>query len=98
MSTNAASSNAGQPTWPSGDGEMVRLIRAHDWAATPLGAIDGWPQSLRTSVELCLSSAVASYLWWGPELVQFHNDAARALNHAKHPTSLGKPAQEAWAD
>ncbi len=28
-----------------GGGEMGALIRAHDWAATPLGRPAGWPQS-----------------------------------------------------
>jgi hypothetical protein len=29
-------------------GELGRLIRAFDWAATPLGPLQDWPQSLRT--------------------------------------------------
>jgi signal transduction histidine kinase len=77
---------------------MARRIRAHDWAATPLGPIAAWPQSLRTAVDLCLGSAVASCVWWGPELIQLYNDAALAINRAKRPTFLGQPAREAWAD
>jgi hypothetical protein len=30
-----------------GDSEMARLMRAHDWAATPLGPVSGWAQSLK---------------------------------------------------
>jgi hypothetical protein len=39
----------------SGGGEMGMLIRSMDWSKTPLGPISSWPQSLRTSVSLCLS-------------------------------------------
>lgn len=84
--------------WPPGDSEMAQRIRAHDWAATPLGPIVGWPQSLRTAVDLCLSSAVPSYVWWGPERTQLYNDAALQINRSKHPAFLGQPAREAWAD
>ena len=31
-------------------GRMGELIIAHDWAATPIGAIEEWPHSLRTAV------------------------------------------------
>lgn len=30
--------------------EMGERVRAFDWAPTPLGPPDGWPQSLRTIV------------------------------------------------
>ena len=84
--------------WPAGDGEMAHLVREHDWAATPLGPIEAWPQSLRTVVDLCLGSAFPSYVWWGPEFVQVYNDAALPIVRAKHPAALGAPARRAWAD
>jgi hypothetical protein len=40
----------------AGRGEMGRLMHAHDWAATPLGPVEAWPQSLRTAVSICLAS------------------------------------------
>jgi len=36
--------------WLLGGGEMAKVIRAKDWSGTPLGPIESWPQSLRTSV------------------------------------------------
>ncbi len=42
--------------WLSGGGEMSQLIRSTDWSATPLGPIESCPQSLRTTVSLCLAS------------------------------------------
>ena len=39
-----------------GGSEMAKLIRSTDWSDTPLGPVAGWPQSLRTTVSLCLGS------------------------------------------
>lgn len=84
--------------WPRGSSEMARLIRTHEWAATPLGPITAWPQSLRTAVDICLGAAVPSYVWWGPDLIQISNDATLEINRAQHLAFLGTPAREAWAD
>ena len=40
----------------SGGGEMGRLMRAHDWSATPLGPVEGWPQSLKVALRILLGS------------------------------------------
>ena len=84
--------------WSGGEGEMAGRIRAFDWSATPLGPIEGWPQSLKTAVDTCLGSGFASYVWWGPDLVQVYNDAALDIVRAKHPAALGAPARETWSD
>jgi hypothetical protein len=42
--------------WLVGGGRMGELIRSTDWTKTPLGPIESWPQSLRTTVSLCLAS------------------------------------------
>src|SRR5262245_58169068 len=82
----------------AGPGEMRARCRSFDWAANSLGPVADWPESLRTGVDLCLGSAAASYLWWGPELIQFYNDAALKIVRANHPAALGLPASVAWAD
>lgn len=84
--------------WPAGSGEMAALVREHDWAATPLGPVEGWPQSLRTAVDTCLGSGFASFVWWGHDLVQVYNDAALSIVRAKHPAAFGAPARRAWSD
>ena len=43
------------PAWPSGGGSMGELVRQHDWCATSLGALEGWPAHLRTSVDIVLN-------------------------------------------
>lgn len=35
---------------------MGTLIRMRDWSRTPLGPPAAWPQSLRTTLSLCLAS------------------------------------------
>jgi hypothetical protein len=74
------------------------LIRAKDWAATPLGPIEDWPQSLRSAVSILLPSKAQIVLFWGSELVAIYNDAYRPVFGSKHPTALAKPAREAWSE
>src|SRR5579859_6439082 len=40
----------------AGGGELGALMRALEWSATPIGHVEGWPQSLRTAVGICLAS------------------------------------------
>src|SRR5665213_511548 len=81
-------------------GEMTALIRTKDWSKTPLGAVTGWPQSLCTTLSIILNSKFPMFLWWGPELVCFYNDAYRPSlgKDGKHPGILGMPAQDAWPE
>jgi hypothetical protein len=60
--------------WLVGGGEMGKLIRSMDWSKSPLGPIDSWPQSLRTTVGLCLASNFPIALVWGPNHIQLYND------------------------
>jgi len=84
--------------WLVGGGELGALIRAKDWGATPLGPIDRWPQSLRSSVSHLLPSKAQIILFWGPEFVVLYNDAYRPVFASKHPTALGQPGREAWRE
>ena len=79
-------------------GELAALIDGKDWAATPLGPQDTWPQSLRTVLRILVTSRYAMWLGWGPELTFFYNDAYAAMTlGAKHPWALGQPTSEVWA-
>jgi hypothetical protein len=84
--------------WPSGENEMARLIREHDWDATPFGPVRGWPQFLRTLVDLTLASGTMMCLMWGPSAHLLYNQAyARSLD-GDHPGALGRSAFEVWPD
>lgn len=82
----------------SGGGELGALMRACDWAATELGPIEQWPQSLRTSVSICLASRFPIVLYWGPSYTVLYNDAYSAILGSKHPWALGKKCSECWAE
>lgn len=80
----------------SGGGEMGELIRRMDWSKTALGPIETWPQSLRTSVSLCLSSTFPILIAWGPETIQIYNDSYLPICGAKHPESMGQNFRICW--
>jgi signal transduction histidine kinase/PAS domain-containing protein len=87
------------PGWVRGGGALGKLVREFDWAKTPLGAIEEWPQSLRTVVRTLLTSRFAMWMSWGPELTFLYNDDyARMTLGKKHPWALGKPSHEVWKE
>ena len=77
---------------------MGAALAAMDWSATPLGPVERWPQSLRTAVNLCLSSRAPMMIVWGPEHVQLYNDALAPLMGPKHPAALGRPYRESFPE
>jgi two-component sensor histidine kinase len=81
----------------AGGGEMGALTRAFDWSKTPLGPPTTWPQSLRVTVRLVLTSRHPMFIWWGGELIQFYNDAYReTMGPERHPSALGARGRECW--
>ena len=52
------------PSFAAGGGKIGALLREHDWSKTPLGPLEIWPQSLRTTVGLVLHSVVPIVLLW----------------------------------
>nr|MBA2544364.1 hypothetical protein [Deltaproteobacteria bacterium] len=83
--------------WLVGGGEMALVIKAMDWSKTPLGPIESWPQSLRTTVSLAQASNSPISLVWGPGHVQIYNDGYWPICGAKHPIAMGQDFRECWA-
>lgn len=77
---------------------MAELIADYDWASTPLGAIESWPQSLKTAVDIMLGSGHAMQLAWGPERTVLYNDAYAPMLGGRHPAALGMPFRQAWPE
>ncbi|WP_342118033.1 ATP-binding protein [Pseudoduganella sp. OTU4001] len=80
-------------------GDLGQQIAGFDWSSTPLGPLDAWPQSLRTTVNLMLNSSHPIWIGWGPDATFLYNDAyIDVLGAAKHPSALGRPARDVWAE
>ncbi|MDP9434335.1 MAG: SpoIIE family protein phosphatase [Actinomycetota bacterium] len=77
---------------------MGAAMAVFDWARTPLGPVADWPQSLRSTVNLCLTSRAPMMVVWGPQHVQLYNDALAPLMGPKHPSALGRPYAESFPE
>lgn len=83
----------------TGHGEMADLTRAYRWESSPAGPIESWPDSLLTTVNMLLSCPQPMLLFWGPDLIQFYNDAFRvSIREDKHPKALGQGGSECWRE
>lgn len=83
----------------AGGGEMGALTRAYDWSSTSLGPPETWPQSLRVTMRIVLNTNHPMFIWWGPDLIQFYNDAYReTMGPERHPSALGAKGRECWAE
>src|SRR5690349_18792749 len=83
-------------TFLAGGGEAGAIMRGLDWAASPLGRPETWPQSLRTVVSLLLTSKFPMFVAWGPELAFLYNDPYAPILGAKHPMAMGRRFEDIW--
>jgi PAS domain S-box-containing protein len=95
--TKDSSANIADELFANG-GEVGALMRALDWSKTPLGPVEQWPQSLKTSVSICLNSTFPILVWWGRELVKLYNGSYVQLIGSKHPRALGARGREVWPE
>jgi PAS domain S-box-containing protein len=86
------------PGFLAGGGEAGARMRALDWSATPLGAPEGWPQSLKTIVRVLLDSRYAMWMLWGPELTFFCNDAYLPTVGIKRDWVIGARSDKVWEE
>jgi PAS domain S-box-containing protein len=77
---------------------MADRVRAFDWTSTPLGPIETWSIELVTIVNLTLSFCTPARIMWGPDLILIYNDAYRPVPGPRHPSALGKPAKDVYAE
>jgi PAS domain S-box-containing protein len=98
MDAKFEASDRGYLGFLANGGETAALILAHDWSATPLGSPETWPQSLLSSLSICLTSSFPTAIYWGPELHLLYNDAWAPIPAGRHPWALGRPGAEVWTD
>ena len=81
------------------EGVTAELIRELDWSKTAIGPASQWSRSLTSLVATMLHSRHPMFLWWGPELVQFYNDAyLPSFGGGKHPSAMGQRGRECWPE
>ncbi len=76
-----------------GAGELGERIESHDWSGT-LARIEDWPQSLKTAVQIMLTSRQPIWIGWGPHLTYLYNDPYKTIIGDKHPWALGRPTKD----
>jgi GAF domain-containing protein len=82
----------------AGGGEQGERIRTLDWSKTAVGPVAMWPQSLKITVRIMLTSRYAMWMGWGRDLTFFCNDAYRPTLGIKDAWALGASAREVWAE
>ncbi len=86
-----------------GNTEMGRLVRSHDWPASPLGGIEDWPHQLQMTASIILNSSFPMFLLWGgKEMTLIYNDAYGKILGDRHPGALGESVRlvraEIWPE
>ncbi len=79
-----------------GSGTMADLVRSKEWAKSPLGPLENWPQILFDKVNFILSAPVPMMVYWGPDFISFYNDELMPSLAERHPAALGRPSHEIW--
>lgn len=99
MPGSASSRKPEEPWFLSGDGVTNALARSVDWENHSLGPWDTWPASLKTTLAMVFHARQPMFVWWGPELIQFYNDAyLPSFGHGKHPSAMGQRGRDCWQE
>jgi signal transduction histidine kinase len=90
----------GQYNFLDGGGEITDIIKSRNWDDTSVGPLSLWPTNLKTALSIILNSKFPMFLYWGPDLLCFYNEAYRpSLGvSGKHPNAIGQPAKEVWPE
>lgn len=93
-------SNIQQPPLKKNNSECINLFNSINWAQHPLGLPDKWPQSLHSTLSILFYSKFPMFLWWGPDLYCFYNDAYRPSlgKTGKHPAAMGEKGNVVWPE
>lgn len=60
--------------------------------------MENWHRRLDETVNQILVDSRPIAIYWGPSYITVYNEAFSKLCGAKHPSMLGMPVQEAWAE
>ncbi|MBM1169966.1 PAS domain S-box protein [Microvirga arabica] len=93
----AIEAGASAHRFPDG-GQMANLINDHNWASSPVGPMEQWPDCLTYLVGVILESKAPMFLLCGPERIFIYNDAYIPVLGQKHPWALGRSLFEIWPE
>lgn len=82
----------------SGLGRAADLIRALQSEALAQDPPQVWPDALLLALNLCLEASIPTAIWWGDDLVQYHNDAFAEMIADRHPETLGRAYTRSWPE
>jgi two-component sensor histidine kinase len=82
----------------AGCGETGRAVLAFDWRTSPLGPRSSWSVCLTSTLSTALTSRQPMCVWWGPTLINFHNDGYLPILGDRAEGAIGKPARALWMD
>ncbi len=60
--------------------------------------METWPYSLKVTLQILLSSRFPMQILWGPDYLQFYNDAYIPIAGNKHPAGIGQRAEDCWQE
>jgi|GEM_PF-161478 len=86
------------PAFLARGGEMGERLRSFDWSNHPLGDPATWPQPIKAAIGIMLNSRFPMFVWVGPQLFNFYNDAYIPILGKRHPQALGLPAEPTWKE
>jgi len=86
------------PDFLANGGEIGALISVQDWSGSALGATEGWPRTLKTTLATLLSCPQPIFIAWGPQLLSFFNDSYRPMLGARLEGAIGRPFANLWAE
>lgn len=81
-----------------GGGLLGAIIARFDWSRTPLGPLENWPTSIKTTVGLILRSPVPIVTLWGEAGIMIYNDAYSLFAGGRHPALLGSEVRKGWPE
>lgn len=74
------------------------MLRGWTGPECALGAPDGWPALLRSTLQLILGSPTPMTLFWGEDCLMFYNDAYAEVAGPRHPRNFGGSLFEHWPE
>ncbi len=81
------------------ESETGCLARSIDWSKSSLGPAEQWPISLKSLLAMLFKNQHPMFLFWGPDLISFYNDAFMpSFGNGKHPKAMGQKGIQCWSE